>query len=273
MLVDSLPPPPSNQSSARTGLLVSVRSLEEAWRCHGCRLEVLDLKEPNAGALGMVPIEVVHEVGQWLLEDWGQAPAPKLSLAAGELRDWHDRTQEFELLEARMGPGLSFLKVGLAGMARQDWQSTLDQLWRRLPSHVSPVAVAYADAAAADAPPPQDVVAFAARHPRVETLLVDTATKGQDLFEVLGQETLALLVRQVKAGKLRVVLAGSITSPILPQAMALMPDLIGVRGAVCSGHRTSELDRAKLQSFRQQMDAWRPPSALPRETRLQSGRC
>ena len=37
------------------------------------------------------------------------------------------------------------------------------------------------DAPAADAPPPEEIVAFAIRHPRGATFLVDTATKGQDL--------------------------------------------------------------------------------------------
>lgn len=230
------------------GLLVSARDLAEVQSCWDAGLAVLDLKEPRAGALGAVSRETAAAVVAFL-SSVGPSPAvPRLSLAAGELRDW-----EGACPIDRFGPdvlsALAFFKVGLAGEVGRDWPRQWDQLMQNLPEPVAPVAVAYADAATVGAPPPAEVLDFARQHPRVETLLLDTSGKVGSLFDVETGNWLRSWMQQARAAGLRVVLAGSLGPATLARAIGLGPDLIGVRGAVCRGARDGQLDPEKLRHF------------------------
>ena len=63
----------------RPGLLASVRSLAEARLALAGEVDVIDLKEPSAGALGAVPLDVARDVA-------GLQPRPVVSATIGDVQ-------------------------------------------------------------------------------------------------------------------------------------------------------------------------------------------
>ena len=117
-----------------TGLLVSVRDLEESRIALEAGADLIDVKEPSRGSLGAAAGEIWHSVIEFVA---GSRP---VSVAMGELAEGIDPQR---LLSAG---GASFAKVGLAGMRREPaWATRWSALMKNLPAGTRPVAVAYAD--------------------------------------------------------------------------------------------------------------------------------
>lgn len=215
-------------------LLVSVRSTAEADTAFAAGVDLVDVKEPGRGALGAADPETLASIAQ-------AAPiAAPLSAALGELRDWmtDDGRLHLAALEAHseLLPGnLRYAKLGLAGMAhRPDWADVWHAAVERLPGHVTPVAVAYADALLAAAPSAEDVWRVG-RKIGCGALLVDTFCKlGEGLLEWLDVDQLRPLRRMTQADGALLALAGSLTPPAIVKALAVGPDYIAVRGAACA---------------------------------------
>ena len=69
----------------RPQLLVSVRNPEEALLAVRGGADIVDVKEPSAGPLGMAPLDTLRHI----LQTFENIPQPPpLSFALGELRDW-----------------------------------------------------------------------------------------------------------------------------------------------------------------------------------------
>lgn len=228
---------PSRSASARsthrvcTRLLVSVRSASEALAAAKGGAHLIDLKEPLAGSLGPVPVA-----------DWPSIRAVipagiPVSLALGELLD--PRIAE----RASEAVGFQFAKIGLAGCRdRADWPDLWQAVWRRLPAQATRVAVAYADAETAVSPQPEQVVEAAGKA-GCKALLIDTFGKSAGgLLDHLPGSRLGAIVERARERGLAIVLAGSLKLDWLNDLLRINVDYIAVRGAVCRGNRSSQLD-------------------------------
>lgn len=216
-----------------TGLLVSVRSAAEAAIALEAGADLIDVKEPDRGALGAATPGVWQEVATVIA---GRRP---LSVALGELLTV---TSSEVIANHASFDGVTFAKIGLAGCREiADWRQRWWNVLQQLPSHVQPVAVAYADHNAAAAPAPQQVLT-AARECGCGVLLVDTFHKNLgDLFAQLTRRELSELAEQTRDCGLRLVLAGSLRLETLDQALELEPDFVAVRGAACRGARNANI--------------------------------
>jgi len=229
-----------------TRLLVSVRDASEARLAAEAGVDLIDLKEPSRGPLGAVDLATMREVIKTVA---GQTP---LSAALGEL-------VELSLDSvAALPKGLTYAKVGLADCANlAGWPERLAALCRQLPHGIAPVGVIYADRSQAGAPPADEVLS-AAMQLNCRALLIDTFNKtAGDLFAHLGDVELSRTVTTARQAGLLVVLAGSVSLNSLPWALALEPDYVAVRGAVCSGPRTGRLDPRRLRQFAAEVAAFR----------------
>jgi hypothetical protein len=208
----------------RPGLLVSVRSADEARVALAGGADVIDVKEPGRGSLGAADARVVAEVVAAVGE------LVPISVAVGEL-------MEGRILTADTA-GIAFAKIGLAGCrSYADWPVRWRAAIAEWPASVRPVAVVYADWRFAAAPPPEIVLAEAVAI-GCPALLVDTWDKSRGtLFDHWSAQDVARFCRQVRAAEIAVVLAGSLHGESLQAAAACRPDLIAVRGAVCEGGR------------------------------------
>jgi hypothetical protein len=227
-----------------TGLLVSVRSAEEAIQALAGGASVIDVKEPAHGPLGRADPRVWREVRLAI----GDHVA--LSAALGELlTDCQDADGWAENDGLRIDAAqLDFAKVGLAGCARvADWPERWRRLFDMLPSGVVPVAAAYADYQNAESPRPRDVLQCAAGY-GCGALLLDTYDKTSGpLTAHLPMAELASLALAARRAGMLVVLGGSLTSETLSSLLPLAPDLLAVRGAACRGGRNGKIDSQRVR--------------------------
>ena len=114
-------------------LLVSVRDVGEAQIAIDAGVDLIDLKEPRDGSLGSTSPAVWEAVAS-LLPD-----GLPMSIALGELV-----TLDVKALQ-RIPHRVTFAKVGNAGLALRDAESSYRRWIHELPSWVEPVAVFYAD--------------------------------------------------------------------------------------------------------------------------------
>ena len=223
-----------------TRLLVSVRDAREAEAAVAGGADVVDVKEPHRGALGCALPTTWHAVADALPR------SIPLSIALGELESCDPR--HVDCLPSRC----VWAKVGLAGLADDDWETRWQQLADRLPTGVTLVAVAYADWEAARAPQPQQVLHSLAS--RSGTMLLDTHTKdGRTLVDWCPPQALTRLVHDGRALGVKLALAGSLGLSHLPLVRRLRPDWLAVRGAVCRPDRCGTVDTARVADLRQQL--------------------
>jgi uncharacterized protein (UPF0264 family) len=103
----------------------------------------------------------------------------------------------------------------------------------------------------ADAMPELDAVPIAARI-GAHGVMFDTMGKtAKSLTDHLSYMTLAGHIAAAKDAGLVVGLAGSLTARQVPSLLALAPDLLGFRSALCrNGDRTQTLDAERLAGVR-----------------------
>lgn len=231
----------------RPRLLVSVRSTLEACRAIAGGADVLDIKEPSRGSLGMADPTVIEQIARELSKSHPSIP---LSVALGELQDWEGRG-EIPLLP----DGVTFSKLGLSHAAlSSDWK----ERWRRLRQEfdarrnrpLSWVAVAYADAGRAGSPSLESILQGA-----IDTgcrgLLIDTWCKSSGtLFDCLTLLELQCLRNGCRQAGLFFAVAGRVSSDGLSLLHSVEPDLIAIRSAACArGDRCDTIDSARVASF------------------------
>jgi uncharacterized protein (UPF0264 family) len=229
-------------------LLVSVRSRAEAIEALAGGADILDVKEPARGSLGMADTVSIHEIAETIRDP---SIATPLSVALGELIDWIDQTDDVTLPEE-----VTFAKLGMSGLTNQeDWRS----LWRvtrkrfdqcrNLPLRW--VAVAYADFDVACSPSIDDV-ATSAIEAGCAGLLIDTFAKtGQSLSDLLSASQLQQLAERCHASGLFLAIAGSLKMSDLTSFCDVDADIVAIRSAACEHHdRKGTISATKIAQFR-----------------------
>lgn len=229
------------KQGSQTQLLVSVRSAEEAVIAAEAGADLIDVKEPLRGSLGVAEAEVVAAV----IEAVGkQVP---VSAALGE---WAPNA----LVEAHwhLQLKLSYIKWGLSGYPdTPGWGEELLDTRRQIPARTEVVLVAYADAKKAKAIAPADLAKFAKRY-RYKAFLLDTFAKdGKTLLDHLDLDELTDIVATLRAGGVKVALGGGLKFEQLKVLKALEPDWFAVRGAVCAGgERGGAIDPVRVKKWK-----------------------
>lgn len=205
-----------------TRLLVSVRSLEEAHLA--AEADLLDLKEPAAGALGALPLATIHRVRQSFANR-------RMSATVGDLLLCPQSVSQ--AAEQIASTGVDYVKIGLfAG----DLTATLAAL-AKLTTQTALVAVLFADQ------PWEFSVLPALARAGFAGVMLDTADKRRgSLLELCSPEYVESFVRATRSLGLMVGLAGSLQLQDIPKLLPLEPDYLGFRGALCRGGRTGALD-------------------------------
>lgn len=237
-----IPPRPG----ARLRLLVSVSRAEDARAALRGGADIVDAKDPAAGALGPVTLDALRRIHAVV---GGAVP---VSAALGDPTD--PRAVE-AAARAFASVGVSFVKVGSAATAgTPDVDALLAaavQGARSAPgASTAVVAVAYADGAAAGLPPPAALVEPAARS-GAAGLLVDTLDKhGPGLRDLMAPAALTALAAQAHDTGLFVAFAGRLTIDDLGLVHAAGADIAGVRGAACVGGRRGRVSPDLVRALR-----------------------
>ncbi len=217
----------------RSGLLVSVRNLDEARIVAPLGVDVIDLKEPSAGPLAPTSPQLWQQAGAEL---YGPA---RLSAALGE-------SLGAIAIATEVPASFAFAKAGPSDChSIAVLQARWSQIVERLPPAVALVAVAYADYRDAGCPGPLEIFA-AAMELGISMWLVDTFTKnGRTAIDCLGNDTLEQIAHLAHHHNADWTLAGSIRLADLDR-IRVTPSRFGVRGDVCAGSRQGMLVPAKV---------------------------
>jgi uncharacterized protein (UPF0264 family) len=141
-------------------------------------------------------------------------------------------------------PGLQYAKWGLAGCIGQSrWREDLAAAAAHL-QQTTPgcrlAAAAYADWQRAQAPPPEEVCAFACQQ-HAGAFLLDTWGKdGSTLLDWMPLATVCRLAARCRNAGVPVALAGSLGLEQFAVLRAADPDWFAVRGAACLGGRRGD---------------------------------
>jgi uncharacterized protein (UPF0264 family) len=227
--------------ATRTGLLISVRSADEADAALAGGADLIDVKEPSKGPLGMAEAEPTAAVVERVA---GRVP---VSAALGE---WSANalTEAHWHLELK----LDYVKWGLAGYApTPGWGEDLLDTRRQLPVGMEMVAVAYADWERAKSVPPAELVRFAKRF-RFRAFLLDTWGKdGKTLLDFLKPAEVAELVESLQRVGVKVALGGSLRPEHLKPLKGVTPDWYAVRGSACAaGKRDGVIDTSRVKKWK-----------------------
>jgi (5-formylfuran-3-yl)methyl phosphate synthase len=213
---------PSTENTPRSaGLLVSVRSADEARAAVEGGASVVDVKEPDRGPLGRASVETWRAV---------RAVVPEsipVSVALGELSMWDDR----QGCTADSLEGIAYRKLGLA-RAGHDWRADWTRVRSVEPGLARWVAVAYADWQSAEAPHPIEVLEASLLATDCSGLLVDTWDKSKASPLEVTTFWVNWIQRARQSGRF-VALAGGLDLAAIGRLTPLQPDLFAVRGASC----------------------------------------
>ena len=219
-----------------TRMLASVISLAEARLAVEGGADIVDLKNPSAGALGALPLETVAEVVRQMD---GRCPT---SATVGDLP--MRPTVVADAVAAMGETGVDFVKVGLFdGPDRRGSIRALKPLAR---GGVRVVVVMFADQ-----DPDFDFVPLIAEAGCVGAMLDTSGKAGGGLRRHLDDADIARFVRVARQHGLFTGLAGSLRTDDVAPLLALGPDYLGFRGALCRGaNRTASLDPAAMAHLR-----------------------
>lgn len=225
--------------SPRVRMLASVRSPEEALFALQAGADLIDAKEPLDGVLGAVPPEtlraIVAAVGR-------RRP---VSATVGDLPLDPERVRPAALLNADCGA--DFVKIGIF---EQPFELSRVQPLPPAVAGVPLIAVLFADRS-----PPLKVAAGLAAA-GWHGVMLDTANKDAgSLRDWTDHDWLADFVQQARAAGLLVGLAGSLREDDVRPLVALGPDYLGFRGALCAQTDREEcLDPDRVRTIRALLD-------------------
>jgi len=235
-------------------LLVSVTSAVEASAALAGGADVIDAKDPLAGALGAVSADVLRDIHAIV------AGARPLTAALGDAAG--EGAIEYAAREFAAA-GAALVKIGFAGVRSAGRVATLTAAAVRgaRAGDVSAgvVAVAYADADHPASLAPGELIEVAARA-GAKGVLLDTADKlGPGLRALVEPRALAAWVSEAHDGGLLVALAGRLTADDLTFVRDTGADIAGVRGAACDGGRTGRVTADRVRLLTSVVSGFPPP--------------
>jgi uncharacterized protein (UPF0264 family) len=241
-----------------TYFLASVRCAEEAELVLQAGADIVDLKEPSAGALGAVEPDVIQNC---LKTVGGRKP---LSATVGDLPMVPEIIAEAVAATASLG--VDTVKIGIQPVG--DVWGCLNAL-RVLRLHADLVLVFFADAL-----PDLDAVE-AAEACGASGMMLDTAGKMHgSLTDYMSLADIERFVGRARRAGLQVGLAGSLCARHVRPLLRLRPDVMGFRGALCEqGSRGQGVDVAACTEIGRLFAAGRGDCTRRFEQRMTSAMC
>ncbi|PAQ04929.1 (5-formylfuran-3-yl)methyl phosphate synthase [Mesorhizobium temperatum] len=202
-----------------TRMLASVTGVDEAEIALSGGVDIVDLKDPKAGALGAVSTQTIRRTISLIA---GRAP---VSAVCGDL------PMEPETIRAKAeeiaATGVDYVKIGFFPSANA---AACAAALEPVAARTKLIAVLFADLA-----PDFELLPKFAKH-RFHGAMVDTANKANGrLLDHLPPERIPEFIDRAKSLGLIAGLSGSLEAPDIPRLLPFAPDFLGFRGALC-GH-------------------------------------
>jgi (5-formylfuran-3-yl)methyl phosphate synthase len=232
--------------ASMTQFLASVRDTAEAEIVLAAGADIVDLKDPEQGALGAVAPDVIESC---VAAGAGRVP---VSATVGDLPMVPDTVTR--AVAATDALGVDIVKLGV--LPGGDPEACFAAL-RALNLRAGLILVFFADAM-----PAYDPVE-AARSAGARGLMLDTAGKGDGaLPDHMDMTAIALFVDAGRRAGLTTGVAGSLRTSHVAPLLDLCPDVMGFRGALCQdGIRNRRLDPEACRQIRALIPAPHAPKA------------
>ena len=218
-----------------TGMLASVNSLDEAALALNLQADIIDLKQPEQGALGALETGLVRQIVAAI-----DRRCP-VSATVGDLPMQPEVI--FEAVKAMAETGVDYIKIGF--FPGGDWLGTVDKLSALTGQHAL-IAVLFADTQ-----PDLSIVTYL-KDAGFKGAMLDTMNKQKgSLMQVMDETAIGQFVEQTKTSQLLCGLAGSLRLADIAGLMPYQADYLGFRGALCKQHnRTAQLDSEAIARIR-----------------------
>ncbi len=207
-------------------ILASIRSLQEAEQLMPYPVDIIDLKEPSAGALGALNPKIIQAIVKHIN---GQKP---VSATIGDFETMPPALIADKIRQTA-DCGVDYVKIGF--FPNTDWQAVLN----RLPALNTPlIAVFFADTQ----PDLSQLNRF--QQAGFSGVMLDTMNKTSgSLTRHYSMESLSRFISEARRLNLISGLAGSLSVHDISTLLPLKADYLGFRSALCRQHqRQSELD-------------------------------
>jgi uncharacterized protein (UPF0264 family) len=220
--------------------LASVATAAEACLAVSGGADIIDCKDPQKGALGALD---AHEIFKVVEAVGGRVP---VSATIGDLPS--AAAIMVKAATSVAATGVDIVKVGFFGDA--DASAAIVGLGAADLGRARLVAVLMADRR------PDFAVMASLAEAGFAGVMLDTADKSSGaLPDVLDRASLADFISLARKHGLTAGLAGALRQSHIAGILALQPDVIGFRGALCAGGRTDALALANVQAVRGDIDA------------------
>jgi uncharacterized protein (UPF0264 family) len=213
-------------------LLVSPSSVEEAR--NALAADIIDVKKPSEGSLGAnYP---------WVIKAIKSLTDKPVSAAIGDF-SFLPGGAALTALGAACA-GADYIKVGLKFSGAEEARELIGGVVRAVKDEYPEkyvVIAAYADYARLSTISPFEIIPLAAGA-GADIAMIDTGIKdGKSLFDYLAEDDLRTFNDSSHKAGLKTALAGSLRFEDLEVLKRIDPDIIGVRGMVCGGDRSSKI--------------------------------
>ena len=225
-----------------TKMLASVADLAEAEIAVTGGADIIDLKDPKAGALGAAATETIRQAVQKI------AGRRETSAVCGDL------PMEPETIRAKAeevaATDVDYVKIGFFPSANV---AACAEALAPLGKRTKLIAVLFADKE-----PDFGLLDVFARH-GFHGAMVDTADKTRGrLLDHLPPERIPGFVDRARSLGLKVGLSGSLETPDIPRLLPLAPDFLGFRGALCDrSQRTASINKEAVEHIRKHTPGFR----------------
>ncbi|MDD5214543.1 MAG: (5-formylfuran-3-yl)methyl phosphate synthase [Methylococcales bacterium] len=218
-----------------TGMLASVKNVAEAKIVLQANVDIIDLKQPEFGALGALPIKLVAEI---VTEINGRLP---VSATVGDLP--MDENLILNAVCEMAKTGVNFVKIGF--FPSENWQVCVQKL-ASITENTRLIAVLFADTK------PDFSIISHLKTAKFAGVMLDTMDKKNgSLTDVMTCETITAFVELAKTHNLLCGLAGSLRLENIAPLLPLNADYLGFRGALCAeNNRVQSLELRALQQIR-----------------------
>ena len=231
----------------KTKLLVSIRSIEEVAAVNGLKIDIIDLKEPKNGPLGMLDFIDIKNIVSTLRDN---KFCGKISTTF-ELSKGYISRNDIAKIEDLGMLGLDYIKVGVSA-DMNTWgiltrfTEFLNEIKNRVLENKLVLVLMIAGKPSFNIIkniPPSRVVKFSG-------IMVDTLHKEKgSIFDIVNLTELNIIKKFALENNVDFGIAGSLDVSHTKLINQLQPNWAGYRGGVCLKKRSGPLSRVRLENL------------------------
>lgn len=230
-------------------LLISPINPEEAIAAYEGGADIVDVKNPKEGSLGANFPWVIKSVKESINS------GKPISATIGDF-NFKPGTASLAALGAAVA-GADYVKVGLYDVQTEEQAlemlTNITKAVKDFDPEKKVVASGYSDYERINSIDPQLLPAVGLMA-GVDVVMVDTGIKdGRSTFEFMDEEDLTRFTGAIREVGLESAIAGTLKFEDLPVLKRIQPDIIGVRGMVCGGDRSSCIKAELVDKLKNEM--------------------